>query len=613
MRRDNDTAGRRRTAGALFAAVLICALAATMAPAQPAATKTAAESAAKKKPSKKQKRPNVVLVMSDDQAAETQRYMPRTNALLGNGGVTFNNNFATYSLCCPSRATMLTGQYSHNHDIRGNTPPAGGYSKLAPFMGNSLPVWLQRAGYYTAHIGKFLNGYGNTSPDTEVPPGWSEWYGALDDPDAFTGGTYTMYGYTLNENSSIVHYGSTPDVVDPPTYQTDVYANKAVDFVSRRAPKKMPFFLSVAPLASHTESMPVCACGGNNPRAAPRHEGAFANEVPQSRPNFNEADVSDKPQAIQSLTVMNAAQQEVVRDRYRAQAESLLAIDEMIQRIADTLKAKGELKNTVIIYTADNGFFHGQHRVRQGKVRVYEESIRVPLLIRGPGLPKGKQRNQPVGNIDLAPTIVDFADAKAQRKMDGRSLVPLMEDGLLSPGRPIVLEAFFNADDPDEDAETPPTNYQAVRTDRYLYSRYGTGEQELYDLQTDPFELQSRHNDPAYGTVRASLDRLLAETKKCAGGVCRSRPGLKLKLGFENGGGCVASGVRARLRGGSAGEVQSASFYAKGKAGQDGSAPFARKIGAGELSGSRKNRIRAIATMLDGRLAGVEAIAPPRC
>jgi N-acetylglucosamine-6-sulfatase len=613
MRRDTDNVRGRRTAGALFAAVLICALAAMVAPPQPAATKTAAESTAKTKGSKKQKRPNVVLVMSDDQAVETQRYMPKTNALLGRGGITFNNSFASYPLCCPSRATWLTGQYAHNHDIRGNTPPAGGYSKLAPFMDNSLPVWLQRAGYYTAHIGKFLNGYGRTSPDTEVPPGWSEWYGALDDPDAFTGGTYTMYGYTLNENGSILHYGSTPDVVDPPTYQTDVYANKAVDFVSRRTPKKKPFFLSVAPLASHTESMPACACAGNNPRAAPRHEGAFANVVPLSKPSFNEADVSDKPQAIKNLTPMNAAQQENTRTLYRAQSESLLAVDEMIQRIADTLKAKGELKNTVIIYTADNGFFHGEHRVRQGKVRVYEESIRVPLLIRGPGVPKGKQRNQPVANVDLAPTIVDFADAKAKRKMDGRSLVPLMDDGLFSPGRSIVLEAFFNADDPDEDPETPPTNYQAVRTDRYLYARYGTGEQELYDLQIDPYELQSRHNDPSYGTVRASLDRLLAEMKNCAGGVCRSRPGLKLKLAFESGGGCVAAGVRARITGGSAGEIQSARFFVRGKAGTDGSAPFKGKIGAGELSGSRKNRIRAIATMLDGRLAAVEATAPPRC
>lgn len=180
MRRADKTTSGRRTAGALLAAVLICALAA-VAPSGGEAKRKASK--------KKQKRPNVVLVMSDDQALETQRYTPKTNALLGQGGVTFNNNFVSYSLCCPSRATLLTGQYAHNHDIRGNAPPGGGYSKLAPHLGNSLPVWLQKAGHYTGHIGKFLNGYGNTSPDTDVPPGWSEWYGALDDPDAYTGGT----------------------------------------------------------------------------------------------------------------------------------------------------------------------------------------------------------------------------------------------------------------------------------------------------------------------------------------------------------------------------------------------------------------------------------------
>ncbi|MGZ5331110.1 MAG: sulfatase family protein [Solirubrobacterales bacterium] len=558
----------------------------------------------------KQKRPNIVLVMSDDQAAETQRFMPRTNDLLGRGGVTFTNNFVSYPLCCPSRATWLTGQYAHNHGIRGNQPPAGGYSKLD--KSTTLPVWLRRSGYYTGHIGKFLNGYGNTSPDTEVPPGWSEWYGALDDPDAFTGGTYTMYGYTLNENGAVVHYGSTPDVVDPATYQTDVYAAKAEDFVRRRAPSRKPFFLSVATLASHTEAGAACNCAGNNPRAAPRHEGALTSELPLSSPSFNEADVSDKPAAIRALTPMTPAQQETVRERYRAQAESLLAVDELVGRVAAALKAKGELKNTVIIYTADNGFFHGQHRVRQGKVRLYEESIRVPLLIRGPGLPQGKRRAQPTANVDLAPTIADFADARPLRRQDGRSLVSLARDNLLWPGRPIGLEAFFNSD-PDEDPETPPTNYRAVRTDRYLYAEYGTGELELYDLLTDPYELQSRHADPSLAAVRAALDRLLDRTAGCAGSGCAARPKLKLALGFRKGAGCVASGVRIRIKGGDARGVVAASFYAnRRKAGSDGSAPFARKAGARLLRGAR-NRLTVNTTLLDGRRATVAAKLPGAC
>ncbi|MGH2576675.1 MAG: sulfatase family protein, partial [Actinomycetota bacterium] len=477
MLRADKWTSRRRPAGALLVAVLICALSA-VAP---------SGGEAKKKGSKKQKRPNVLLVMTDDQHSDSVRFMPQVESLIAGHGVTFANNFVTYSLCCPSRSTWLTGQYAHNHGVRGNSPPSGGYGKLAPTLSNSLPVWLQRAGYYTAHIGKFLNGYGNTSPDTDVPPGWSEWYGALDDPDAFTGGTYTMYGYTLNENGSIVHYGSTPDVVDPATYQTDVYSAKAQDFIRRRAPKNKPFFLSVASLASHSESSGACACTGNNPRAAPRHEGALAGEPLPKPPGYNEGDVSDKPQAIQSLPSIGAPAEANITAGYRARLESLLAVDEMVGNLVAALKQKGELKNTVIIFTSDNGFFHGEHRVRNGKVRLYEPSIRVPLIVRGPGVPKAKQRSQPVANIDLAPTILDFANAKAGRVEDGRTLLPLIEDKLLDWGRAIVVEAFFNAD-PGEDPETPDTNFQAVRTDRYLFARYGTGELELYDLQNDPFE-----------------------------------------------------------------------------------------------------------------------------
>jgi arylsulfatase A-like enzyme len=598
----NATRARSRApVGAALIAALLCALVA-LAPAE----------AAKKPRKKKQRRPNIVLVMVDDQAAEQQRFLPKTNRLIGDAGVTFTNSFASYPLCCPSRATMLTGQYAHNSDIRGNQPPAGGYSKLAPFLSNSLPAWLQRAGYHTAHIGKFLNGYGTTSPDTEVPAGWSEWYGSLDDPDAFTGGTYTMYGYTLNENGSVVHYGSTPDVVDPATYQTDVYAAKADEFIRRRAPSRKPFFLSIAPLASHGEAA-SCNCAGNDPRAAPRHEGALAGEALPLRPNFNEADVSDKPQAVQILTPMNQAQINAAHDRYRAQAESLLAVDDLVAKTVNAVKARGELKNTVFIYTDDNGFFHGEHRVRQGKVRLYEESIRVPLLMRGPGVPKNKNRGQPVANIDLAPTILDFADAKGSRKLDGRSLLPLARDNRNQPGRGILLEAFFNSD-PDDDPEAPPTNYQAVRTDRYLYAEYGTGERELYDLRSDPFELVSRHNDPSLAAVRAKLDAALARLANCAGRSCRSKPALKLKLEFDNGGGCVASGVKVRLVGGDAGSADRARFFVNDrKAGKDGAAPFKRKVGAGRLSSSRKNRIEVLATVLDGRVSTVGRSIPEAC
>jgi N-acetylglucosamine-6-sulfatase len=538
----------------------------------------------------KQKRPNIVVLMTDDQYADSVRFMPNVQRLLAGRGITFTNSFVSYSLCCPSRATLLTGQYAHNHGVRTNTPPSGGYSKLAPTLGNSLPVWLQLAGYATAHIGKFLNGYGSTSQDTEVPPGWTEWYGALDDPDGYSGGTYTMYGYTLNENGTIVHYGSTPDVVDPGTYQTDIYSAKADDFIRRRAPGRKPFFLSVAPLASHSESAAVCNCEGNNPRAAPRHEGTFATEGLPKPPDYNEADVSDKPQAIRSLNPIGPAAESGITQDYRARLESLLAVDDMVGELVGALKDRGELKNTAFIFTADNGFFHGEHRVRRGKVRVYEPSVRVPLIIRGPEVPKGK-RTQPVANIDLAPTILAFARAKGGRRLDGRSLLPLIRDKRGERGRGILLETFFNAD-PEDDPETPPTNYLAARTDRYLFARHGTGEEELYDLFVDPFELRSRHNDPAYATVKGALANLLGQLQACAGRGCRSKPAVKLR--FRD---CSRADVAGR------GRPQEATFYLRGKKiHRDAKPPLRAPL----RNASSGQRVEAIALSLDGRKVSLE-------
>jgi arylsulfatase A-like enzyme len=565
----------RRVTGALLLAALLSA-AVALAPAG-----GEAKQLKKAKPS----RPNIVLIMDDDQSVNLQQFLTKTNAAIASKGVTFDNSFVNYSLCCPSRSTMLTGQYAHNHGVRGNQLPTGGYSKLAPTLGNSLPVWLQRSGYYTAHIGKFLNGYGTTSPDTEVPPGWNEWYGSLDNPDSFTGGTYTAYGYTLNENGAVVHYGSTPDAVDPPTYQTDIYSQKAADFIRRVAPSRKPFYLSVAPRDPHGEAA-SCNCAGDSPRAAPRYEGKLAGlEVPRD-PSFNEANVSDKPSNIKNLPSLTPAQIANVDARYRARAEAVLGVDDLVQNVVSTLKASGELKNTVLIFTSDNGFFHGEHRVPQGKVRVYEPSIRVPLLIRAPGMPKGVHRRQLVGNVDLAPTILDFANAKPGRKEDGMSLAPIMQGKRDFPGRAMELETFFTPDT-TEDPEDPPLNYQGVRTDRYLYNVYGTGEQELYDLRTDPFELQNQSGNPVYAQAQGALQRLLSSEARCAGKACRSRPAVKLKAR------CSSAKVAGK------GKPQEATFYLRGKKLKRDAKPPIRARLPNARSGAK---LEAVVTSLDGRI-----------
>jgi N-acetylglucosamine-6-sulfatase len=540
---------------------------------------------AKKRKQAKQPKPNIVLIMDDDQSVNLQQFLTKTNAAIADKGVTFDNSFVNYSLCCPSRSTMLTGQYAHNHGVRSNQLPTGGYSKLAPTLGNTLPVWLQRAGYYTAHIGKFLNGYGTTSLDTEVPPGWNEWYGSLDNPDAFTGGTYTAYGYTLNENGQVVHYGTTPDAVDPATYQTDVYSQKAADFIRRRAPSRKPFYLSVAPRDPHGEAA-SCNCAGDNPRAAPRYEGKFNGLTAPRDPSFNEANVSDKPSNIKNLPLLNATQIGNVDARYRARAEAVLGVDDLVQNVVSTLKSTGELKNSVLIFTSDNGFFHGEHRVPQGKVRIYEPSIRVPLLIRAPGMPKGVHRRQPVGNVDLAPTILDFAEAKPGRVEDGMSLVPIMQSKRDFPGRAMDLETFFTPDT-TEDPEDPPLNYIGVRTDRYLYANYGTGEQELYDLRADPFELQNQAGNPVYAPVHGALQRLLGSESTCAGKTCRARPKVKLKAG------CSSAKVAGK------GKPQEATFYLRGKkVKRDAKAPIQVRL----PNATSGNSLEAVTTSLDGRI-----------
>src|SRR5919109_1004002 len=430
-------------------------------------------------------RPNVLVIMTDDQTVESLRVMGNVKTLLAGQGTTFDTSFASFSLCCPSRATFLTGQYAHNHGVMGNAAPAGGYAKLD--SSNTLPVWLQGAGYHTVHIGKYLNGYPGSNR-THVPAGWTEWYGSIDPS------TYQFYGYTLNENGRLATYGT-----DAASYQADVYARKAVDAVRSLAPAPAPFFISVAFLAPHS--------GGpresDDPRTlatpvpAPRHRNRFAAEPLPESASFNEADVSDKPLGIRSRPLMSVQQVADVTENYRQRLESLLAVDEAVAAIFAALRETGELDQTLIVFTADNGFFHGEHRVPAGKVLLYEPSIRVPLILRGPGVPRGQRVSDLVANIDVAPTIIDASGAHPLRVLDGLSLLPLARDAGRRTGRDILIE------------RGPGGNNQqiftALRTARYLYAEYSNGERELYDLVRDPDQLTSLHADPAHQALRTAL------------------------------------------------------------------------------------------------------------
>jgi N-acetylglucosamine-6-sulfatase len=441
-------------------------------------------------------RPNVLVIMTDDQTVDDMRVLPKTRALLAAEGTTFANSYVSYSLCCPSRSTFLTGQYPHNHGVVANGGPNGGYQHLD--NGNTLPLWLQQAGYYTAHLGKYLNHYGEDSP--EPPPGWSRWFGLIDPS------TYRLFDYTVSDDGVPVSYGHAAG-----DYQTDVLAAEAERVLRSRAGESQPFFVSVAPIAPHLERI---AGRQSPPRPAPRYAGRFAGEPLPVKASFNEADVSDKPAHIRRLPPLTAARTAHETAVYRARLASLLAVDDLVERLVNALADTGQLARTVIVFTSDNGFLVGEHRIVDQKYYPYEESIRVPLIIRGGGFPAAATAVQQVSNVDLAPTIVALTGAKPRRVMDGRSLLPLALDPRQGRDRTLLIEGVH--------AGAAKPTFQAVRDPRWLYVEYATGDRELYDLAKDPLELRSRHaaTAPALTAVRGDLARRLARLRTCAGASC---------------------------------------------------------------------------------------------
>jgi arylsulfatase A-like enzyme len=459
-----------------------------------------------------QPRPNVVVIMSDDQTVEQQQALEHVRTQIALEGTTFARNYAVYPLCCPSRSTYVTGQYPHNHGVLGNKPPEGGYYKLD--SANTLPVWMNGAGYATAHFGKYLNGYGTRDPK-EVPPGWQNWQGAVDPT------TYNYLRYCLNENGTLVGYGTSPAIQKacpgavqrPAQYQTDLYTAKAVDYIDAMAPNAQPFFLSVAYLAPHSggPNPPNGRCRGSAKPPA-RHRGAFAGAILPRPPGFNEPDVSDKPPFIRRLPRLGRAGIENIARDYRCRREALLAVDDGVQRIMAALQRSGELGNTLVIFTSDNGFFQGEHRVPRGKIKVYEPSTRVPAVMRGPGVPAGRRVNALTANIDLAATVADVAGATPGRVLDGVSLRAIAQRPRQFAGRRLVLETG-----PANGPANP--QYSALRTGRWKYVEYVTGPRELYDLRADPFE---RRN--VYAVKRETAKGLaaqLARLRTCAGEACR--------------------------------------------------------------------------------------------
>jgi arylsulfatase A-like enzyme len=492
------------------------------------------------------RKPNILFILTDDLDIAAIAFMPKLQELLVKQGVLFDNYFVNVSLCCPSRSTILRGEYSQGTQIFGNQPPDGGYEK---FHANhdeesTIAVWLQNAGYRTMLAGKYLNGYPNTVAQTFVPPGWTEWYSAA------KGNAYGEYNYTLNENGKLVEYGKKPE-----DYGTDVYARKTIDFIQRSAKEGKPFFAYVAPYAPHAPSTP-----------APRHANLFADAKLPRSPNFNEPDASDKPGYIKNRPQLTDRQIRQIEEQYRLRLQSLQAVDEMIENLINTLKAAGQLDNTYLFFMSDNGFHLGNHRLATGKWTPYEEDVHVPLIVRGPGVPVNVKLDHLTGNNDLAPTWAELAGIKTPDFVDGRSLVSLIrpnppaltpplsatgEDGrgwrqcyLLQRGepgkdiapdedenayvRPPEMQGLLEPSDelPEEVAGLEPQRavavpaFQGIHLLHYVYIEYATGEKEFYDLRADLHQLNNlaAKADPA---LLKELAARLNELQNCTGDQCR--------------------------------------------------------------------------------------------
>lgn len=467
--------------------------------------------------------PNIVLVLADDLdlLLDTIDTMPNLQALLTDQGMTFSNFFVPDPLCCPARASLLTGRYLHNHRVYTNLPPSGGF-QTAFELGLDQATFataLRDAGYRTALIGKYLNGYPNADDLTYIPPGWDEWFSPT------TSTAYGSYNYQVNDNGVLVNYGDAPQ-----DYITDILAQRAVRFITETVTTlpPAPFFELVSVYAPHSPSVP-----------APRHAGLFPDAQVPRTPNFNEADMSDKPPHMQNYPSLTITDTLALDTDYRLRLRSMQAVDELLVRLVNTLAETGQLDNTYIIFTSDNGLHLGQHRMLEGKGSPYEEDIRVPFIVRGPGVPAGPTRNEPAGLIDLAPTFAEIAGTALAVPSDGSSLLALWHDTAPHPAwrTTLLVEHYYppaqgepplvgSWEPPDRGGEAGPTSdqaaldYSVLRTAGYKYIERGTYFREIYAIDIDPYELDSRH--ATVDTVfMQRLSAWLANFRQCAGASCR--------------------------------------------------------------------------------------------
>lgn len=419
--------------------------------------------------------PNVVIVLTDDQRYDTLWAMPNVRHQLVDKGTKFRNGFVVNPLCCPSRASILTGNYSSRTGVWSNGGKYGGFGAFDDTT--SLATRLQGAGYHTGLVGKYLNHYDDPS---YTPPGWDSWQPML----AKSEGKY--YDYDLNDNGTPVHYGHAPS-----DYSTDVLMHDGVSFI-QDAPADVPLFLYLATKAPHGSATP-----------APRDKHTLSERQLHFNESWNEGSVDDKPAYIRTQRPLGITKQFRFRRGLLDADRSLGAVDDGVQHLIDALTASGRMENTIFIFLSDNATAWGEHRWGAKSVP-YEETIRVPLVVRydalaGPDRPSGALAL----NIDLAPTILEVAGLQHDG-MDGQSLVPFLTDPSQA-GRKDFMVQHMQLIRP-EGRDDPVPSYCAVRSHTHLFTLYATGERELYDLRVDPAELHNLAKEPGSVPLMAAME-----------------------------------------------------------------------------------------------------------
>lgn len=482
-------------------------------------------------------RPNIIVILTDDMDLSLIPYLEKTNKYIAQKGATFLNYFVTSPLCCPSRVSLLRGQYPHNTQILSNSPPDGGFLSFLESRNETetLAVWLNRAGYDTALLGKYLNGYPQSDNRIYIPVGWADWQ-VFDRQNPSQNDEGNYLNYPMNENGKIIYYGGADD-----DYSTDVLKNKTISLINQNKITDIPFFILVSVYAPHGPSIP-----------AARHMNSFINLVYPKNPSFNEVDISDKPIYIRSLALSGDEVEYIEADQlYRKRVQTIQAVDDLIEEVVTTLEKNGQLDSTYIFFTSDNGFHIGEHHLPPGKGTPYEEDIHVPLIIRGPGIRPGITITQLVANIDIAPTILEMAHIDSVGFIDGRSMIPLlmpqpsqslnwrkglligmgsMDSLIMSNAQktslldlrieePVIEFSYLIQD--HQFVQVSEEAFYGIRTETFKYVEHKSGELEYYDLLKDPYEL-SNVSSTIGPEITIALHNWLEQFSKCASDICRN-------------------------------------------------------------------------------------------